>query len=241
MSRARSNHGSSRVELRVKHGRIMGRTRSNYESIRVICFSFTSKLLNDQYIGSVKSLACACSKIRSYPGWGVRSDFRRKLRRSNEHYSRTKSNHGSNRVESWVEQGRIMSRTGSNHESNRVKSWVEQGRIMSRTRSNHESNRIESWVEQGRNMSRTGSNNKMNTVESWVEQGRTNHESNRVESWIEQGRIMSRTRSNHGSSRVELRVKHNRIMGRTRSNYESNRVKFGLGVQQNSKLPRLSC
>ena len=106
MSRTRSKHGSSRVELRVKHSRIMGRTRSNYESNRVICFSFTSNFLNVQHIlldwktnpkiniGSVKSLAWACSKIRSYPGWAVRSDFRRKIRRSNEHYSRTKSTHG---------------------------------------------------------------------------------------------------------------------------------------------------
>ena len=36
-----------------------------------------------------------------------------------------------------------MSLTGSNHESNAVESWVEQGRIMSRTGSNHESNRVE--------------------------------------------------------------------------------------------------
>ena len=37
-----------------------------------------------------------------------------------------------------------MSRTGSNIESNRVESWVEEGRIMSRTGSNHGSNRFES-------------------------------------------------------------------------------------------------
>ena len=37
-----------------------------------------------------------------------------------------------------------MSATGSNHESNRVESRVEQGEIMSRTASNHESNRVES-------------------------------------------------------------------------------------------------
>ena len=41
-----------------------------------------------------------------------------------------------------------MSQTGSNHRSNRVESWVEQGRIMIRimnqTGSNHESNRVES-------------------------------------------------------------------------------------------------
>ena len=47
--------------------------------------------------------------------------------------SQTWSNHRSNRVESWVEQGRIVSRimnqTGSNH-------------IMSRTGSNHESNKV---------------------------------------------------------------------------------------------------
>ena len=132
MSRTGSNHGLSRVELRVEHGRIMDRTRSNYESKRVICLSFTSKLLNDQHnlldwkinpkinIGSVKKLAWACSKIRSYPGWGVRSNFRRKLRRSNEHYSRTKSNQGSSRVELRVKHNRIMGRTRSNYESNRV-------------------------------------------------------------------------------------------------------------------------
>ena len=54
---------------------------------------------------------------------------------------RTGSNHES-------KQGRIMIRIWSNHESNRVESWVEQGRIMSRimnrTGSNHESNRVES-------------------------------------------------------------------------------------------------
>ena len=44
--------------------------------------------------------------------------------------SRTGSNQESNRVESWVEQGRIMSRSGSTHESNRV-DRVEQGQIMS--------------------------------------------------------------------------------------------------------------
>ena len=35
-----------------------------------------------------------------------------------------------------------MSRTGSIHESNRVESSVEQGRIMSGTGSNDESNRV---------------------------------------------------------------------------------------------------
>ena len=34
----------------------------------------------------------------------------------------TESNHESNRVESSVEESRIMSRTGSNHESNRDES-----------------------------------------------------------------------------------------------------------------------
>ena len=43
---------------------------------------------------------------------------------------RTMSNHGSNKVKSWVEQGRIMSRTGSNHGSNGVGSWVERCGIM---------------------------------------------------------------------------------------------------------------
>ena len=190
----------------------MGRTSSNYESNRVIYFNFTSILLNVQHIlldwntnpkiniGSMKSLAWACSKVRSYPGWGVRCDFRRKLRRSNEHYCRTKSNHVTNSVESWsnrvprVEQGQIISGTRSNHESNRFESWVKQGRIMSRTGSNHESNRSESLVEQGQIMSRTWSNHESNTVESWVEQGRTNHGSNRVELWIKQGWIMIRIR-----------------------------------------------
>ena len=37
-----------------------------------------------------------------------------------------------------------MSRTGSNQESNRVESWVEQGRIMSRSGSTHESNSFQS-------------------------------------------------------------------------------------------------
>ena len=46
--------------------------------------------------------------------------------------SRTGSKHDSNRVESWVEQGRIMSQTGSNY---------------SRTGSNHGSNRVVSGVE----------------------------------------------------------------------------------------------
>ena len=161
ISRLRPNHGSSRVEISVKYGQIMGRTRSNYEPGSVICFSFKSNLLNVQHIpldwktnpkiniGSVKSLAWACSKVWSYPGWVVRLDFRRKLRWSSEYYSRTKSNHGSNRVESWVKQGRIISRTGSNHESNIVVSLVEQGRIKSQTRSNHGSNKFELWVEQG--------------------------------------------------------------------------------------------
>ena len=49
------------------------------------------------------------------------SNFRRQLRWSNEHYSLTKSNHGSNRVDI-VKQGRIMSRTGSSHVSNTVES-----------------------------------------------------------------------------------------------------------------------
>ena len=170
MSRLRPNHGSSRVELRVKYGQIMGRTRSNYEPGSVICFSFKSNLINVQHIsldwktnpkiniGSVKSLARACSKVWSYPGWVVRLDFRRKLRRSNEHYSRTKSNHGSNRVESWVEQGR------TNHESNRVESWIEQGRIMSWTRSNHGSCRVELRVKHNRIMGRTRSNYESNRV-----------------------------------------------------------------------------
>ena len=61
--------------------------------------------------------------------------------------SRTGSNHESNRIKSWVEQGRIMSRTvsnhGSNHELNRVER-NEQGRIRRRTGWNHESNRVES-------------------------------------------------------------------------------------------------
>ena len=118
------------------------------------------------------------------------SDFWRKLRRSNEHYSRTKSNHGSNRVDI-VKQGLIMSRAGSNHESNRNESWVEQGR-SSRAGYNQESIRVDSWVEEGRIMSQTGSNHKSNRVESWVEQGRnmswtgSNHESiemNRVACW----------------------------------------------------------
>ena len=41
-----------------------------------------------------------------------------------------------------------MSQIWSNYESNKVESWVEQGRIMNRimnrTGSNHESNRVES-------------------------------------------------------------------------------------------------
>ena len=40
-----------------------------------------------------------------------------------------------------------MSQTGSNHKSKRVESWVEQGRVMGRTGSNHKSKRVESWVE----------------------------------------------------------------------------------------------
>ena len=56
--------------------------------------------------------------------------------------SRTGSNHESNRVDSRVEQcrimGRITSRTGLKETRN------EQGRIMSRTGSNHETNRVES-------------------------------------------------------------------------------------------------
>ena len=132
----------------------MGRTRSNYEPGSVIFFSFKSNLLNNQHIsldwktnpkiniGSVKSLAWACSKVWSYPGWVVRLDFRRKLRRSSEYYSRTKSNHGSNRVESWVKQGRIISRTGSYHWSSRVELRVKHCRIMGRTSSYYESNRV---------------------------------------------------------------------------------------------------
>ena len=133
---------------------------------------------------------------------------------------RTGSNHKSNRVESWkeqgqimgrtgsnepwAEQGRIMNRTGSNLESNTVVSLVEQGRIKSQKRSNHESNRVESWNEHGRIMGRSGSN------EPWVEQGRimnrtgSNYESNTVESSLEQGRIKSQIRSNHGSNKVQL-------------------------------------
>ena len=92
------------------------------------------------------STVLLCIRAEVFDSWFHRhsrteSDFSRKLRRSNEHCSRTKSNHGSNRVEPWVEQGRIMSRTGS-IESNRVESWVEHGRIMSRTGSNPESNRV---------------------------------------------------------------------------------------------------
>ena len=45
-----------------------------------------------------------------------------------------------------------MGRTGSNHELNRVESWVERGRIMGRTGSNHGSNRVESLVEQGQSL-----------------------------------------------------------------------------------------
>ena len=43
----------------------------------------------------------------------------------------TGSHHGSNRVESWIEQGQIMSHTGSKYGSNKDKSWVD---------------RVESWV-----------------------------------------------------------------------------------------------
>ena len=77
----------------------------------------------------------------------------------------TGSNHESNRVGSWVEQGRLMGRSMSNHKSIRV-DRVEQGRILSRTGSDHESNRVESWVEQGRIMSQTGSTHGSINVES---------------------------------------------------------------------------
>ena len=72
------------------------------------------------------------------------SYFCRKLRRSNAGYSRTKSNHGPSHE--------------SNHESDRVESWVEQCRIMGRTRSNHGSN------EYVQIMGRTGSNHLLNGV-----------------------------------------------------------------------------
>ena len=55
------------------------------------------------------------------------------------------SNHESNRVESRVEQGRIMGRTGSYHESIRA-DRVEQVRIMSRTRSNHELHKVATYL-----------------------------------------------------------------------------------------------
>ena len=64
------------------------------------------------------------------------------------------SSPGSDRVKSWVEQGRIMSQTGSNHGSSRVNSWVEPGRIMGQTGSDG----VESWVERGRILSPIGSN-----------------------------------------------------------------------------------
>ena len=144
-SQIRSNHGSNKVELWAGQRHLL-QLQSNLLIVQHISLDWkTNPKIN---IGSVKSLVWACSKVWSYPGWVVRLDFRRKLKRSNEHYRRTKSNHESNRVESWVEQGRIMSRTGASHWSNRVKSWVEQGRIMSRTRSNQGSNRVELWIEQ---------------------------------------------------------------------------------------------
>ena len=77
MSRLRPNHGSSRIELGVKYGKIMGRTRSNYEPGSVICFSFKSNFLNVHYIsldwktnpkiniGSVKKLAWGAAKFEA--------------------------------------------------------------------------------------------------------------------------------------------------------------------------------
>ena len=85
-------------------------------------------------------------------GWSI-SHFCCKLRRSNKGYSRTRSNRGSKRVESWVkkggwvEQGLNMGPTGPNLESIKVESWLVEGRIKSRTGSNHKSNRLKWWAE----------------------------------------------------------------------------------------------
>ena len=56
-----------------------------------------------------------------------------------------------NKVESWVEQRRIMGRTVSNHESNRP---------------DHESNRVKTLVVQGRIMGLGGPNPESSSVES---------------------------------------------------------------------------
>ena len=117
MNRTGSNYESNTVESSLEQGRIKSQIRSNHETNKVELWAgqrhllqLQINLLNVQHIsldwktkpkiniGSVKNLARACSKVWSYPGWVVRLAFRRKLRRSNEHYSRTKSNHGSNRV-----------------------------------------------------------------------------------------------------------------------------------------------
>ena len=130
----------------------------------------------------------------------------------------------SNRVESWVEQGRIMSQTESDFRRNLRRSneyYSQQSRIMGQTGSNHESYRVDR-VEQGRTMSRTRSNHDANRAESWVEHGRTqsNHESNRVDR-VKQGRIMMQTGPNHESNTVE----HSRIMSRPQTgSIDSNKV-----------------
>ena len=77
--------------------------------------------------------------------------------------SRIRSNHGSNRVESLVEQGRC-SRIGLNHGSNGVESWVERGQITDRMGPN----RVELWVERGQIMGRAGSIQTYGQYESMI-------------------------------------------------------------------------
>ena len=57
-----------------------------------------------------------------------------------------------NRVESPFERGRKQTR--SNHESNKVESWFEFGRNLSRAGLNHESIADDFWVDRGKTMSR---------------------------------------------------------------------------------------
>ena len=70
----------------------------------------------------------------------------------------------SNRIQSRVKQGRIISQLGWNHGSNL-------GRNRDRAGSKHDSNRVDFCVEQGRLMSQTGSNQETNRVESPFERG----------------------------------------------------------------------
>ena len=89
-----------------------------------------------------------------------------------------------------------MGRVGSNHGSNKVESWVEQGRIVGRsasrnigeTWSNYSSNMVESWVELDQTLGQAG----------LIQLIRVESTLNMVKSGVKQGKSMIRIGLNHG-------------------------------------------